>query len=151
MDLNAPYYAHYACAYPNSLTGRCPLDGGQLRRLTELTGVPLQKLRHHGANRGPQVSFDRPELSPALAKFNNKGDPKYAEALAIIRAGQEMLRKRPRADMPGFVPCETDRRRQAKYVARRRIEADSRRAIREGTKRYDAASRSGSPGLPSGK
>jgi len=151
VDLNAPYYAHYACAYPDSLTGRCPLDGGQLRRLTELTGVPFGRLKGHGSNRGPQVSFDRPELSPALAKFNDKGDPKYAEALAIIRSGQEMLRKRPRADMPGFVPCETDRRRQAKYVARRRIEADSRRAIREGTKRYDATLRGGSPDPPRGK
>jgi len=137
VDLNAPYYAHYACAYPDSLTGRCPLDGGQLRRLTQLTGVPFGRLKGHGSNRGPQVSFDRPELSPALAKFNDKGDPKYAEALAIIRAGQEMLRKRPRADMPGFVPCETHRRRQAKYVARRRIEAANRQAVREGTKRYD--------------
>jgi len=137
VDLNAPYYAHYACAYPNSLTGRCPLDGGQLRRLTELTGVPFRKLRNHGSNRGPQVSFDRPELSPALAKFNDKSDPRYAEALAIIRSGQEMLRRRPRADMPGFVPCETDRRRQAKYDARRCIEAVNRQAIREGTKRYD--------------
>jgi len=137
VDLNAPYYAHYACAYPNSLTGRCPLDGGQLRRLTELTGVPFAKLRGHGANRGPQVSFNRPKVSPALAAFKDKSDPKYAEALAIIRSGQEMLRKRPRADMPGFVPCETDQRRQAKYVARRRIEADNRQAIRGGTKRYD--------------
>ena len=99
--------------------------------------MPFGRLKGQGSNRGPQVRFDRPELSPALAKFNDKGDPKYAEALAIIRAGQAMLRKRPRADMPGFVPCETDRRRQAKYAARRRIEADSRRAIREGTKRYD--------------
>jgi len=119
--------------------GQWPLPAGQRR--TEAAGASG---RHRLAARGafrpahrPPRQFDRPELSPCLARFSDKDDPNYAEALAIIRVGQERLRRRPRADMPGFVPCQTDRRRQTKYAMRRRIEADNRRAIRDGTKRYD--------------
>ena len=137
VDLNAPYYAHYACAYPDSLTGRCPLTRKQLARLRELTGLDVGRARNHAGNPGPQVSFDRPELSACLSKFADKSDPKYVEALAVIRAGRDMLKKRPRADMPGFVPCPTDQRRQVKYARRRRIEATIRQAIRAGNRVYD--------------
>jgi hypothetical protein len=66
IDLNAPYYPSYASAYPDHLAGRSPLDDQQLARLEELTGVPLRRLAGHRSNRGPQISFDRPELSPCL-------------------------------------------------------------------------------------
>ena len=39
--------------------------------------------------------------------------------------------------MPGFQPCETDRRREAKYEERRRIEMRIREAIRTDGKVYD--------------
>ncbi len=94
-------------------------------------------MRAHGGNPGPQVNFDRPGLSPCLAKFPDKNDLGYTEALAIIRAGKEMLSQRPRADMPGFIPCETDRRRELKYATRRKIEDRNREAIRQGKKVYD--------------
>ena len=39
IDLNAPYYPTFACAYPDNLAGRCPLNDTELKRLKELTGV----------------------------------------------------------------------------------------------------------------
>jgi hypothetical protein len=99
--------------------------------------VPFAKLASHNGNRGPQVSFDRPPLSPCLAVFKEAGDPRYTEALAIISAGAKMLKVKPRADMPGFVAWEVDRRRQEKYVSRQDIEFRNRRAIRTGQRAYD--------------
>jgi hypothetical protein len=138
VDINAPYYATYACAYPDSLTGRCPLDAGQLRRLSELTGVPLERQNGFSGYAGPWVSFDRPALSPLLARLGGAGGPQYQEALAIIQAGKERLAQHPEADGPGFVACETDGRREQKYASRRSIEAGNREAIRVGRKVYDA-------------
>jgi hypothetical protein len=138
IDLNAPYYPRYDCAYPDNLAGRCPLDNKQLKRLTELTGVPFAKLATHSQNAGPQVSFDRPRLSPCLAKFEDTGAAEYLEAVAIIEAGRQMLERRPRADMPGFEACPTDQRRQQDYAMRQQAEISSRRAISEGRRLYDS-------------
>ena len=109
----------------------------QLKRLTELTGVQFAKLANHNRNVGPQVSFDRPRLSPCLARLEDTGCAEYLEALAIIEAGREMLAQRPRADMPGFEACPTDQRRQRDYAMRQQVEISSRRAINEGRKLYD--------------
>ncbi|MFC1636192.1 hypothetical protein ACFL5Z_15280, partial [Planctomycetota bacterium] len=138
IDLNAPYYPRYDCAYPANLTGRCPLDNGQLKRLSELTGVSFTKLAVHNKNEGPQVSFERPHLSPCLNKFENTADPHYIEALGIIEAGRQMLAQHPRADMPGFEACAVDRQRQDNYAMRRQVEMSSRQAIREDRKLYDS-------------
>jgi len=137
IDINGTYYPRYDCAYPDNLTGRSPLTNTQLKRLGELTGVPFGKLAQHHSNRGPQVSFDRPHLSPCLSAFSSTDDPNYVEALAIIQAGTEMLAQRPRADMPGFVACETDRQRQQKYLERQQVAARHRQALQEGAKLYD--------------
>ena len=137
VDLNGVYYPTYACAYPDSLTGRIPLDAAQLGRLGQLTGQDFVRQRSFAGNPGPEVSFDRPELSPLLARFSDQSDPGYREALAIIQAGQEQLARRPRADMPGFVPSDPDQRREAKYAFRREIELDNREAIRRGDKVFD--------------
>jgi hypothetical protein len=91
---------------------------------------------------GPQVSFDRPQFSPCLEKFTNHSDPEYFEALAIIRAGKEMLDRCPRADMPGFQACPLDQHRRQKYAMRRQAELCSRKAIRTGTKVYDSRTKS---------
>jgi hypothetical protein len=48
-----------------------------------------------------------------------------------------MLTQRPRADMPGFKPCEKDVQREAKYEQRRAIELRNREAIRNGQKVFD--------------
>ncbi len=138
IDLNAPYYPSYASAYPENLGGRAPLDDAQLARLEQLTGVPLRQLAGHASSRGPQVSFDRPELSPCLAKFGDQTDPHYREALALIRAGAEMLAQRPEADAPGFQPCAIDQWRDAKYAARQQRERQNREALRTGTKLFES-------------
>ena len=137
VDINAPYYPTYASAYPRNLGGRSPLDGGQIKRLTELTGVPLAKLAAHGASRGPQVSFDRPALSPCLSGLPESKSAQAAEAVAIIKAGRATLADRPRADMPGFEACEEDRKRQAWYAARSAIEERNWLALRTGGRVYD--------------
>ncbi|MDR2849641.1 MAG: hypothetical protein LBW77_03750, partial [Verrucomicrobiota bacterium] len=41
VDLNAPYYPVYECAYPQNLGGRCPLTMDELKHLTALTGVKV--------------------------------------------------------------------------------------------------------------
>ena len=136
IDLNAPYYPTFACAYPDHLAGRSPLNDGELARLEQLTGVPLRQLASHNANRGPQVSFDRPELSPCLGKMGTN-EVQRQEALAIIRSGQDRLAAKPEADMPGFQPCPTDQWRQAKYLTRHQTEQRNRASIRAGEKRSD--------------
>jgi len=137
IDLNGVYYDTYATAYPDSLTGRSPLDAERMRRLAELTEIPEEQWRMHQHKPGPLVSFDRPEMSSVLERFSGPGDPAYQEVLSIIRAGAAQLAERPRADMPGFVPCEVDQRREAKARMRRDIELRNRSAIRRGEKVRD--------------
>lgn len=136
IDLNGVYYPTYACAYPDSQTGRTPLTREQFARLSALSGWPLANLQNYASSRGPEVSFERPELSPCIQHLD-KTAPAYQEAVAIIKAGMEMLKQRPRADMPGFKPCEKDLQREEKYAYRRQIELSNREAIRRGEKRYD--------------
>ena len=92
---------------------------------------------HCETNRGPQISFDRPEISPCLAKFADRNDPRCQEAIAIIRAGRETLAKLHRGDTADFQACEVDQQRNVKYLERAGIEARNRAAIREGKKIYD--------------
>jgi hypothetical protein len=134
IDLNAVYYPTYECAYPNNPNGRSPLTGAQYSQLQKLTGVHF--IRNNATNVRTRLSFERPEKSPCLKKLD-KNSKEYAQALAIIQAGQEQLRKRPRADMPGFVPCERDLEHNKKYAARQAIEARNRKALAEGRKEYD--------------
>ena len=141
IDLNAPYYPSYACANPGNLSGRSPLDPKQLARLEELTGVPLHTFAAHGRKAGPQVCFDRPELSPCLAGLASGDKSRYQEALALIVAGKAAQEKMPEADMPGFAVCEMDGWRQQKYLARQQQEQRSREAIGAGSKVFDPESR----------
>lgn len=136
IDLNAPYYPSYASAYPDHLAGRSPLDDKQLIRLEQLTGVPLRRLASHDQNRGPQISFDRPELSPCLATLANKGEARM-ESITLIREGLAALARQPEADSPGFQACALDRWREEKYVARQRAEEANRQALRSGTRVFD--------------
>jgi hypothetical protein len=131
IDINAPYYPSYASAYPSNLHGRSPLDGKQLARLSKLTGMKLG-----GQSHAPLISFTRPELSPCLAKFRDRTDPRYKEALAIIHAGKEMLARRPRMDMPGARLVGIEVGRQEKYGRLARVEAAARQAIVSGEKLY---------------
>jgi len=137
IDLNAPYYPNYACAYPDNLVGRSPLGDAELARLKELTKVDFAA--HNGFQnlQGPLLSLDRPELSPCLAGTGAPGSERYEAALAIIRQGKERLAARPRGDIDGFEMCQTDQDREAKYLARHTLELANRAAIREGRKVYD--------------
>ena len=140
IDLNGPYYPRYDSAYPDNLTGRSPLNNKQLNRLSKLTAVPFAKLANHATNSGPQLSFDRPQLSPCLQIFKDTSDPRYVEVLAIIQTGSQMLQERPRADMDGFQACLLDQRRQQVYTEREQIESRNRQAIHKGRKVYDGHS-----------
>jgi hypothetical protein len=132
IDINAPYYPSYASAYPNNLYGRCPLNNKQLAALAKLTGKKLTGQHHE-----PLISFTRPELSPCLAHLKEKGGPPYAEALAIIRAGGQMLAERPRMDTPDAKLHGIDADREAKYQRLDRLQAEARDAIVAGRKYYD--------------
>jgi hypothetical protein len=129
IDINAPYYAEYSSVYPSNPYGRSPLDGAQLGELSRLTGV---KLEGQGSL---NVSFTRPEMSPCLAKLD-KNDPKYGRALAIIRAGKDMLARKPREDMPGSKLEGIDLERCRRYEALAQFEAETRKAILDGRRLY---------------
>lgn len=137
IDINAPYYPSYASAYPDRLAGRSPLEGPQLARLEQLTGVPLRQLVGHRANQGPQMSFDRPESSPCLQQLTDPASPEYREAVAIIRAGRELLPVRPAADSEAFQACSIDQWRDEKYLAPQEIEQRNRAALEQAQRRYD--------------
>ncbi|VGO19722.1 HzsA-related protein [Pontiella sulfatireligans] len=134
LDINAPYYPVYECAYPDNPCGRSPITAAQVKRVEELTGTKIV-LNHRTAG-GAQISFDRPVKSPCLTNLE-KGSPEYNEALAIIEAGQAQLQKLPRADMDGFMPNPTDLKRIEKYQQRQKAEAKNRAVIRDGKKVYD--------------
>jgi len=136
IDLNAPYYPTYYSAYPSSAGGRSPLDRGQLNRLGQLTGVDWGTQQNFESSTGPWISFERPELSPCLAKLEKESST-YKEALAIIQTGADTLAKQPRGDTADFTPCEKDQQREAFYLQRRQIELNVREAIRNGKKVYD--------------
>ena len=133
MDLNAPYWPTYDCAFGRNFGGRMPITQGEHDELIRLTGV---KIAHgHGARQREQLNFDRPEMSRILVPV--RGRPEYDKALAILKAGKERLKKTPRADMDGFVPCEADRAREERYQRRLAAERRAYDAIREGRRLYD--------------
>ncbi|MBN2376479.1 MAG: hypothetical protein JXD22_08765 [Sedimentisphaerales bacterium] len=137
IDINGPYYPSYASAYPQNLAGRSPLDNEQIDRLGKLTGVHLGQMAGFASNQGPQVSFERPELSTILTKNADKNSSEYFEALAIIQAGQKQLLQKNRADGTNFVACPLDQQRRGKYNLRRQTEQRNRQAIDNKTKAYD--------------
>ncbi len=136
VDLNAIYYPFYESAYPNNPAGRSPLTFDELNKLSELTGVQFDKLSTHDRKLGPQIAFERPELSPCLLNIQQNGAG-YLEALTIIKKGKERLETTPRADMEGFVPCEAHQVQLKKYMERLNIEKENNKAVSEGKLVYD--------------
>ena len=152
IDLNAPYYPTYATYYGDNTFGRCPLNHRQLIRLGQLISAApngagygwgrvnsydVRELSRLIMTRGSPINFTRPEYSLCLKAFGDKKDAGYREALSIIGAGRQMLELHPRADMPGFEPCEADRRRLEYWTRRRQIESLNRQAIAQGKRAYD--------------
>ena len=129
VDMNAPYYPSYASAYPDNLYGRSPLNDAQVKRLKELTGDKVSSPM--------AVNFDEPAASACLGKLADKTDAKYREALGIIEAGREALRKNPGPDCDDFVACPVDQWRTDKYEQRKAVEMRNRQAVREGARVYD--------------
>jgi hypothetical protein len=136
IDLNGIYYPSYESAYPDHPAGRSPLTSEELYKLEHLCGVDFGGLGTHQRKLGPQISFDRPELSPCLKHVKGKKD--FQEALRIITKGSERLAETPRADMKGFIPCEEHQAQLEKYQKRRQVEALNARAIQDGSKRFDS-------------
>jgi hypothetical protein len=152
IDLNTPYYPTCATYYGSNTFGRCPLDHRQLARLGELISAAgsgkqfgwKSVNQYDGGElirlimtRGSPINFTRPERSLVLGAFDDPSAPEYQQALGILRAGGEMLAAHPRADMPGFQPCEADRRRLDYHAVRCRREADVRGAIVRGETVFD--------------
>jgi hypothetical protein len=141
IDLNTSYYGTYACNFPNNPYGRCPLTFAQIDRLAALTGAGVA-VKSRGAIDGPEagtgVNFTRPELSPCLAGFANTLDPKYVEALALIKEGRRVLYETTRADMPNFVlrnPVDLERSQRAEQMRER--EERVRKALLGGLRQPD--------------
>ncbi|NLX96806.1 MAG: hypothetical protein GXY83_11575 [Rhodopirellula sp.] len=125
IDINAPYYPDYAGgAFGRNQYGRSPLSPNELKRLGELTGVNLSDQKHAAA-----VSFTRPQRSPCLEHLA-ADNPRYTEALSIVRAGSDRLAATPRPDMPGFALVDpVEIRQEERYQARLRQESRMREAI----------------------
>ncbi len=136
IDLNAPYYPTYASAYVNGFTGRSPLTMKETMELGALAGFNIYQLRHSYQYPGFQISFDRPELSPALKGLVG---PSRARALEIIQTGADRLKANPRQDMLGAKPSEEDCIRLESRERHQQIEAQFREAIFKGEKMYDRA------------
>lgn len=131
IDLNAPYYGVYTSVYP----GRIPLSTSSIARLCELLGEDQWTLAKTNS-----ISFTRPEFSPALAAFTNKDDPRYIEALEIIRKGAEQLEREPREDTlgPAATPLtDGDVARYQRCLRQAAAGLEVRRAMQDGRKVYE--------------
>lgn len=135
VDINAPYYPRYECAYPDNPGGRSPLTDAELRNLSAWTGVKIAN--GHGARQRSQLSFVRPEKSRLLEKMEPSSE-NYKKAVELIREGGRRLAEKPDADSSDFVPCEQDRERERRYEERLKAERAIYEAIRTGNKIYDS-------------
>lgn len=137
MDLNGVYYPVYESAFDNTLAGRCPLTYEEVDLLSELTGVNVRALNGHGRKMQAQIAFDRPEKSPILDAIRTD-KAKYDEAVALIAAGRDRLKKTPRGDVERkLVPCERHEAMLQKYDEKVAEIAASNRKIANGEKYYD--------------
>ncbi len=137
IDMNAGYYPDFISAYPDNTVGRSPLSQEDIDRLGKLTNVDFKSLGGHQRTLGPQISFERPNLSPCLKNISDKDSAEYKEALSLITKGKKQLAQIPRLDMDGFVPSPIDQQRLNKYQFRQNEEMKNRAAIQEGNKHYD--------------
>jgi hypothetical protein len=135
IDINGPYYPEYESAYPNNLAGRSPLTDEELKRIEELSGIKFKDLSGFTRKLGPQISFDRPAISPLLKSVENQ-DAKQ-EIIALLELGKQRLEEKPRADMAGFVPCIDHQNKLELYNANRKKRVNIMEMIQKGEKVYD--------------
>jgi hypothetical protein len=131
------YYPVYESAFDDALAGRCPLTNEEVNKLTELTGVSLWNLNNWQRGVQAQVSFDRPDVSPILDGIR-KDKKKYKEAVAILKKGQQRLKKTPRGDIESqLVPCERHQEMMRKYIQQLEKNEAMNAAIDKHDKLYD--------------
>lgn len=137
MDMNGVYYPTYESAYPDNLAGRSPLNAEEMSRFVELTGVNIPVMAFYKRTENAQLSFERPELSPALDNIRNDKQ-KYTEAVAILKTGYKRLKEHPNGDMiEGFVPCDWHKGMLENYDNKKRELNKFTEAIKGGWKLYD--------------
>ena len=137
MDINAVYYPVYESAYPANLAGRSPLDDNELKELTALTGTDFIKINDFRRTVGPQISFERPELSPCLDPIRYD-QAKYLKAVEIITLGGDRLKVKPNGGtVENFIACEKDRERLIFYDWRMQEEYRFMEARNQSIKAYD--------------
>jgi hypothetical protein len=137
IDLNAVYYGSFASAYPENRGGHSPLSPVEEDRLSELTGINMDRQYYYNLNEGPLISFDRPAISPILSGLR-PSDKKYKEALSIIEKGKARFSENPDSDMPGFkIRDSANLWHENMYQYLHWIEMRNRSAISEGRKIYD--------------
>ena len=141
----------YEDYYTHNTWGRSPLDQRQLLRLGQLVSAAPNGKRwgwstvtaYLGGSAPPgsllawgelPVNFTRPERSASLRAFPTASTSGYTEALSLIRTGQALLAKHPRAEMPGFQPCPADQERLQAWRQRRQIEERVWQALRDDRK-----------------
>ena len=90
-----------------------------------------------GGNVGPQISFERPEVSPCLDNIRDNKE-KYDEAVALIRLGGERLKIKPNGSLvEDFIPCQKDRERLLRYADQMKDAERFVKARDEARKEYD--------------
>ncbi len=139
IDLNAPYYPSHDSAYPRNLGGRSPLTYAELAEIAKLSGrkdFPVKSWITSQQYKTELVSFARPECSDVLDTMK-PGSPEYKRVLEIIKAGAERLKKRPRADMEGFVGQPIDIWRTKRFEKFQELEAYYRAMADQGKVAYD--------------
>ena len=117
IDINGVYYPEYESAYPDNHAGRSSLTDEEMKRIEELSGIQFKDLAAFTRKLGPQLSFERPELSPLLENVKSKKAKK--EIIAILTEGNKRFEVTPRADMPGFVPCQEHQDKLRMYNEKR--------------------------------
>ena len=123
IDLNVPYYGTSASNHPNRMGSRRMLPPELDVVLADVAARRCAKCHEAGfprtfytrmlepANNGfllaPLAQSAGGTQACGKAVFQTKDDPDYQKILDVFRPVQELLRERPRADMPGFVlpPC----------------------------------------------
>ena len=135
IDINGVYYPEYESAYPDNHAGRSPLTNEEMKRIEELSGIQFRGLAAYTRKLGPQLSFERPELSPLLE--NVKSTEAQNEIIAILTEGNNRLEATPRADMEGFVPCPLHQEKLRLYNKNRAERFSLYDMIARGEKVYD--------------
>lgn len=130
LDLNAPYYPTYDCAFPDHPAGRSPLSREEINTIAQLSGV-TPATQHYQRQRA-QFSFDRPERSRILQAPKLAANPQARQqVLELIQTAAKRLQQQPRADMPGFQLTPSAQKQHHKYERQEQRERQTYDAIRQ--------------------